>query len=196
MLTFRNKPTIEDGYFGIDDDTFSDLDSEEHFYENEDEDETQIFEESNNHIFNKKINLDKKIKYVVMNTGYGSRIIRDMEKNEELKIEYSGLKLMAVFDNLWSKEYGLKNIYYIHDITKKERKMIKSLIKVPSDKHSLIIYRVDEDEYMGKYSMLGYYFRYFEENTYCGCHTIESIFKEYYSTKYKMYYFDIDCESG
>ncbi len=197
MLTFRNKPQTVDGYFGIDDDTFSDLDSEDEFQA---EEETLNNEESDNTTFDKKVNLDKKVKYVVMNTGYGSRIINSLKKNGELNteliIEGSGLKLMAVFDNLWSKNYGLKNIYYIHNITNKERKMIKSLIKDPSDKHSLIIYRVDEDEYMGKYSMLEYYFRYFEENSYCGCHNIGNIYKEYYSTTYKMYYFNIDCESG
>ncbi len=202
MITFRNKPQIEDGYFGIDDDTFSDLDSNEE-YDSENESENEFVKEeieSNNTTFDERIKLFRNVKYVVMNTGYGSRIIDSLKKYGELNTEFtilhSGLKLMAVFDDLWSKNKGLKNIYYIHDITNKERQMIKSLIKDPSDKNSLIIYRIDEDNYMGKYNMLGYYFRYFEKNSYCGFHTIENIITEYYSTKYKMYFFDIDCESG
>ncbi len=134
-----------------------------------------------------------------MNTGYGSRIInhliQDNKINQELEIESSGLKLMAVFDNLWSKNNNLKNIYYINDISNKERKMIKSFL-TKQDLNSIIIYRINEEEYSGKYNMLERYFQYFEEKPYCGFHSLDNIYREYYSTENKMYYFYIDCESG
>ncbi len=204
QTNFRNKPEIDSGYFGIDEDTFSDLDSNEDELQsleekNSNEDEYESYDKVNKEIFDKKTNLNEKVKYVVMNTGYGSRIINHLIQgrifNQELDIYDSGLKLMAVFDNLWSKNNDLYNIYYIHDITNKERKMIKSFL-TKQDLNSIIIYRVNEEIYTDKYNMLKQYFQYFKEKPYCAFHSLDNIYREYYSTKYNMYYFYIDCESG
>jgi hypothetical protein len=217
IINFRDKPIIEDGYFGLDEDTFSDLDEEEKEVEDVNPDDFpkeslklsgspvglhkkvdedyEKYIHLNKDVFQEKIILHNKIRYLVMNTGYGSRVINNIlnEGNHDFTIDYSDIQLMAVFDNRYSHVLDKKNIYYIHNITKEERIMIKSFVN-DSDRSSILIYRVNERKYENKYHVLEDYFSYYEKHPYCDFLRISEIYGEYYSKKYRMYYFYIKTE--